>query len=117
MYVRFALHVRFGVLRQLDIRGTLFTFLTKWTILKRNVPSSFKSQSANRWRSRIHCISPLRYHLVDVLKAMKVLESYYLEKAMVKQLIMFLELNHGASFCRLSFGMNFFFKLTKPAKL
>ena len=70
--------VFFGVLTQLY---SLFSSSTqRWTILKKNVPLSLKSQSATRWESRINCISPLRYHLAEVIKALKELENYCFEK-------------------------------------
>ena len=70
--------VFFGVLMQLY---SLFSSSTqRWTILKKNVPLSLKSQSATRWESRINCISPLRYHLAEVIKALKELENYCFEK-------------------------------------
>ena len=68
----------FGVLTQLYVH--LLSSTQRGIILKKNVLRSLKSQSATRWESRIHCISPLRYHLTDVVKALKELESYCLEK-------------------------------------
>ena len=80
--------VFFGVLTQLY---SLFSSSTqRWTILKKNVPLSLKSQLATRWKSRINCISPLWYHLIEVIKALKELENYCFEKKeMVKQSMMF----------------------------
>ena len=51
-----------------------------WTIVKKNVVLSLKSQSVSCWESQIHCISPLRYYLADVFKALKELKNYCLEK-------------------------------------
>ena len=47
---------------------------------KKNVPLSLKSQCATRWESWIHYISPLPYHLADLLLALNVLDSYWVEK-------------------------------------
>ena len=47
---------------------------------KTNVPLSLKSQSVTYKKGQIYCISSLRYHLADVFKALKEMESYSLEK-------------------------------------
>ena len=75
----------FGVLKQFGC--TLLIFHATLDETKKNLPRSLKSQSATRWKSRYHCISPLCCHLADVLEALKELESYCSEKRMVKQLI------------------------------
>ena len=54
--------------------------MQRCTIPKKNVPRSLKSQSAPGLESRIHCISPSRYHLADVVKALKEQESYSFEE-------------------------------------
>ena len=74
----------FGVLTQLHL---LFSFSTqRRTILKTMVLLSLKTQSANRWESGIHYISPLQYYLADVMKALKKIGKLLLRKnAIVKQ--------------------------------
>ena len=68
----------FGVLTQ--VYALFSSSMQRWTILKKNVSRSLKSQSATGWESRIHCISPSRYHLADVVKALKEQESYSFEE-------------------------------------
>ena len=61
--------------------NVLFSYSTqRGTILKKNVSLSPKSKSDTYWESKIHCISSLRYHLADVLKALKELESNWVRK-------------------------------------
>ena len=64
----------FGELMQLHVRFLSSTH--RRTMLKKTVSLSLKSQSATRRKSRILCISPSRYRLVDV----QVLERHRLEK-------------------------------------
>ena len=67
-----------------DVLTQLFVFFSSSNAMldhtKKNVSLSLKSQSATLSENWIHHVLPLRYHLADVFKALKVFESYHLKK-------------------------------------